>query len=251
VYSFAAFSPLHFACIAVVAAITALAIAIRRRRQAVPLPAGPIERAVGYAYLAWWIGGFAWLRIGPLYDPMTTYPLQLCHWCGAAAGLVLITAHPILRAFVYFCGLGLCTQAVITPSLTEGVHLFPFWFFWTTHGMIIGVAVYDIAARGYRPGWRDFAYACAAAAFYVLVVLPVDLVTGWNYGFVGPSRPDVPSIVDMLGAWPHRLVHIVALSGGVMFLLLLPWLFVGQGLPITVRTSINSGKNERSSARLR
>ncbi len=142
---------------------------------------------------------------------------------------MLITGHPLLRAFVYFCGLGLCTQALITPSLVEGPAQFPFWFFWSTHGMIVGVACYDLAARGYRPGWRDFGVACVAAAFYVLFVLPIDLVTGWNYGFVGPSRPDVPSIVDLLGPWPRRLIAIVAIAAAVMFALLVPWLLARRG----------------------
>lgn len=225
-HSFGAYSWLHVAAVLAILAVTGLAVTVRRRRAPVPLvPAGPVERAVGYAYLAWWIGGFVFLRFGPLYDPPTTYPLQLCHWCGAAAALVLVGAHPMLRAFVYFCGLGLCTQAVLTPSLAEGPAQFQFWFFWTNHGMIIGVAIYDIAARGYRPGWRDFAVGCAAALFYVLVVLPVDLVTGWNYGFVGPSRPDVASIVDLLGPWPRRLAAIAAIAAAAMFVLLVPWLF--------------------------
>ena len=224
--SFVAHSWFHLVVVALIVALTGIAIVVRRRRAPAPLPAGPIECAIGYAYLAWWIGGFLWLRFGPLYDAPTTYPLQLCHWCGAAAALVLVTAHPLLRAFVYFCGLGLCTQAIITPFLVEGPAQFPFWFFWTTHGMVLAVPIYDIAARGYRPGWRDLAFACAAAAFYVLFVLPIDLVNGWNYGFVGPSSPGVPSIVDFLGPWPLRIASIAAISAGVMFLLYAPWLVV-------------------------
>jgi hypothetical integral membrane protein (TIGR02206 family) len=224
VQDFAAFSLLHGATLATIAALTVVAIVVRRRRAPAPLPPGPIERTVAYGYLALWVGAFAWLRVGPLYDPPTTYPLQLCHWCGAAAALVLVTAHPLLRAMVYFCGVGLCTQALITPSLVEGPAQFPFWFFWSTHGMIVGVAAYDIAARGYRPTPRDFGWACAIAVFYVLLVLPIDLMTGWNYGFVGPGRPDVPSIVDVLGPWPLRLVTIGAISAAAMGLLLLPFL---------------------------
>jgi hypothetical integral membrane protein (TIGR02206 family) len=224
--TFTAHSWFHLAVVAAIVAIMAVAIVVRRRRDPAPTPAGPVERAIGFGYLAFWVGGFLWLRFGPLYDPPTTYPLQLCHWCGAAAALVLVTAHPILRAVAYFCGLGLCTQAIITPFLVEGPAQFPFWFFWTTHGMILAVPIYDVAARGYRPGWRDFRIACVAAVFYVLVVLPVDLVTGWNYGFVGPSSPEVPSIVDFLGPWPQRLALIVAISAGAMFLLYLPWLWV-------------------------
>jgi hypothetical integral membrane protein (TIGR02206 family) len=115
---------------------------------------------------------------------------------------------------------------VITPGLTEGPALFPFWFFWATHGMVIGVPIYDVAARGYRPSVRDFGVACVAAAFYVAFVLPIDLVTGWNYGFVGPSKPDVATIVDLLGPWPQRLVAIVAVAAAVMAALLLPWIIV-------------------------
>jgi hypothetical integral membrane protein (TIGR02206 family) len=226
VQDFAAFSLLHAVTLAAIAALTLIAIRVRRRRAPAPLPPGPVERAVGYGYLVVWVGAFVWLRFGPLYDPTTTYPLQLCHWCGAAAALVLVTAHPLLRAIVYFCGVGLCTQALVTPALVEGPAQFPFWFFWATHGMIVGVAAYDIAARGYRPTLRDFGWACAAAAFYVLFVLPIDLVTGWNYGFVGPGRPDVPSIVDLLGRWPQRLVAIVAIAFVAMGVLLLPWLAV-------------------------
>jgi hypothetical integral membrane protein (TIGR02206 family) len=224
--TFTAFGATHAAAVVTIALLTAIAIMVRRRRQPHPRPAGPLEVAIGIAYIALWIGAFLWLWRGPLHDPATTYPLQLCYWCAVAAAIVLITAHPLLRAFVYFCGLGLCTQAVITPGLTEGPALFPFWFFWATHGMVIGVPIYDVAARGYRPSVRDFGVACVAAAFYVAFVLPIDLVTGWNYGFVGPSKPDVATIVDLLGPWPQRLVAIVAVAAAVMAALLLPWIIV-------------------------
>jgi hypothetical protein len=85
---------------------TFTAIVIRRRRSPSPLPAGPIERTIGVAYLALWIGAFAWLRVGPLYDPRPRIR------CSSAIGAAppprwsLITGHPLLRAFVYFCGLG-------------------------------------------------------------------------------------------------------------------------------------------------
>jgi len=60
----------------------------------------------------------------------------------------------------------------------------------------------------------------------VLLVLPIDLAFGWNYGFVGPSRPDHPSIVDVLGPWPQRLAAIAAIAAAAMALLLAPWLIV-------------------------
>ena len=221
---FEAFSPLHGVVLIVIATLTAIAIVVRRRRTPNCEPVGPFERSYALAYLVFWVGTFIWLRVGPLYDPLTTYPLQLCHWCGVFASLVLLTGQRILRAILYFCGIGLCTQALITPLLVEGPALFPFWFFWMTHGTVIGVALYDVVARGYRPTARDYGIACLTAFAYVVIVLPIDLATGWNYGFVGPSKPDVPSIVDLLGPWPERLLTIALISVGVMGMLLVPWL---------------------------
>src|SRR4030095_2503490 len=142
------------------------------------------------------------------------------------APLLLLTRGNALRPIVYFWGFALSTQAMITPSLTEGPAIYPFWFFWSTHGMIIGVALYEIAARGYRPTLRDYGIACAAAALYVAIVLPLDLAFDWNYGVVGRRQPEVRSIVDALGPWPERLAIIVALVAAVMGLLLLPWKIV-------------------------
>lgn len=220
--AFRAHSPLHFAVLATIALATWGAIALRRRRDAARIL--PAERAVAGGYLLLWVGSFVWLNVGPRHDPLTTWPLQMCHWVAALDAVVLAWPGRALRAIAYFCGLALCTQALVTPSLVEGPAEWPFWFFWLTHAMIVAVPVYDIAGRGYRPGMRDFGIACAAAIGYVAMILPVNLATGWNYGFVGPSKPDVPSIVDLLGPWPQRLAAIVAIAFSAMALLLLPWL---------------------------
>ena len=216
------FTGLHAVVLAAIFGITALAIAMARRS---PLPAGPTaaERAVGIAYIVAWVTTYSFLLFPPLHEPAKTYPLQLCHWNALAAALLLATRWNALRPIVYFWGFALSTQAMITPSLTEGPAIYPFWFFWSTHGIIIGVALYEVFARGYRPTPRDYGLACAAAALYVAIVLPLDLAFGWNYGFVGPSKPEVRSIVDALGPWPERLASIFALVAGAMALLLLPW----------------------------
>jgi hypothetical integral membrane protein (TIGR02206 family) len=230
--TFRSFGALHAGTLGAIALLIAVAILVAWRR-APSLRPTAMERAMGWAYLAAWATTFAFLAFPPLLDPPKTYPLQLCHWTGLAAGLYLIARWRWLRPIVYFWGLALCTQALITPTLIEGPAIWPFWFFWATHGLIVGVAAYDVIVLGYRPGLRDYGIACAAAAAYVAMILPVNLAFGWNYGFVGPSKPDVPTLVDLLGPWPERLAIIVPLVAGVMFLLLLPWMLarrLGAGL---------------------
>jgi hypothetical integral membrane protein (TIGR02206 family) len=222
--AFRAYSAWHYAMLLAIGLALAIAIGLRRRRAVDAWATGPMERAVALGYLAVWIGSFVWLRFSRYYDPLTTYPLQMCHWCAVIAAVSLIRPYRALRAIAYFCGLALCTQAIITPGLTEGPALYRFWFFWVSHGIVLGVPLYDVAARGYRPHWRDYAIGCVAALAYVAIVLPIDLATGWNYGFVGPGKPETPSIVDFLGPWPLRLVWIVLLAAAAMFVLLVPWM---------------------------
>lgn len=57
---------------------------------------------------------------------------------------------------------------------------------------------------------------------YVAFTLPVNLLLYANYGFTGPSRPHNPSIIDVLGPWPERLLLIVPLAGLALFIVLAP-----------------------------
>ena len=220
--NFRAFGPWHAAALGAIAGLTLLAILLARRSEPAAR-ATPLERALGWAYLAAWLTTYTYFFFSPLHEPAKTLPLQLCHITAALAALLLITRWQWLRPLVYFWGLALCTQALATPSLTEGPALYPYWFFWSTHGMIVGVALYEVFARRYRPALRDYGVACAAAAAYFALVLPLDIAFGWNYGFVGPDKPELRTIVDALGPWPLRLAPMVALVAAAMGLLLLPW----------------------------
>lgn len=224
--SFRMFSGLHALVLTAIVAITWAAVHLGRQRQS-----RTAERALGWAYVAAWFTTYLFLLFPPLSEPAKTLPLQLCHLTALAAAVLLITGWRWLRPLVYFWGIALCTQALITPALTEGPALYPFWFFWATHGLIVGTAVYDVFARGYRPDWRDYGIACAGAAIYVAVVLPLNLAYGWNYGFVGPSKPEVRTIVDVLGPWPERLALIFPVVALAMAILVLPWRIARKDRP--------------------
>jgi hypothetical integral membrane protein (TIGR02206 family) len=148
----------------------------------------------------------------------------MCHLTALAAGLYLATRNRALAALLYFWGFALCTQALLTPTLQEGPATPVFWYFWLSHGMIVGVGAYALAVHGYRPTWRDWRIACLAAAVYAAVAIAVDLALGANYGFLGPTKPEQPTIVDLLGPWPARLVVIFALVAAAMAMLMLPWI---------------------------
>jgi len=61
------------------------------------------------------------------------------------------------------------------------------------------------------------------AVLSIALVLPLDIAFGWNYVFVGPSKPQVRTIVDLLAPWPERLGLIALIAAAAMALVLLPW----------------------------
>lgn len=217
---FQAFSFTHGAALAVIAGATLAAVRVARRS---PDRAAPAERAIGAGFVALWLAMHGWWLLPPRLNPTTTLPLQMCHWTALAAGLYLATRWRPLAPILYFWGFALCTQALLTPTLGEGPATHVFWYFWLSHGMIIGVATYAIVVHGYRPSWADWRVACIAAAVYAAAVIPIDILIGANYGFLGPTAPDQPTIVDLLGPWPARLALIFALVAGAMAALMVPW----------------------------
>ncbi|MGA0024997.1 MAG: TIGR02206 family membrane protein [Burkholderiales bacterium] len=187
--SFRAFSITHALAVATLALLIVVWIAATRKA---PASAGPsaVERALAWINLAIWFAAHLWWIIPPALDVRTTLPLQLCHVAAILASVVLLTRRRWARTLVYFWGIGLSTQAILTPSLTDPPDSIWFWGFWQQHG---------------------FRLACLATCAYLLAILPLNLLLGANYGFVGDSTPETPSIVDVLGPWPQRLVIIIAL----------------------------------------
>jgi hypothetical integral membrane protein (TIGR02206 family) len=219
---FEPFSALHAAALLAIAVATVAAIrAVPRSRR--PAGAPNVERALGVAFIATWVAVHGWWLLPPRLDPVKTLPLQMCHWAALGAGLYLVTRARWLAALLYFWGFALCTQALLTPALEEGPTTHVFWYFWLSHGMIVGVAAYALAVHGYRPTWRDWRFAAAAGGAYAAVAIAVNLAIGANYGFLGPSKPDLPTIVDALGPWPLRLPIICAIVVGAMAVMMLPW----------------------------
>lgn len=198
------------------------------RRQADEARPTAFEKSLAIANLLLWATAHGWWLMPPQLDLKTTLPLQMCHLASVVASLALLTRARVWRTLLYFWGIGLCTQALITPSLTDPPGTIWFWAFWLQHGFIMAVVVYDLVVYRYRPRWRDYGIACAAAVAYLTLVLPLDIALGANYGFVGDSRPETPSVVDVLGPWPERLAIIVALVAAVMAALMLPWRLVAS-----------------------
>ncbi|QOJ01738.1 MAG: TIGR02206 family membrane protein [Phycisphaeraceae bacterium] len=186
----------------------------------------------GWASVVMMSGAFVYYGF---FDPAFRWdfnlPLQVCDLVAFFAGLAVLTGNRWLRTVTVFWGLGMCTQAFLTPTVQVGLGHLHFWYFWLSHTIIVGSALYLLSVPHYRPGARDYVVACASLGMYVALVMPLNIHFEWNYGFVGRSRPGTTTILDALGPWPLRVYWLGALSFASMGVVLVITSLVGRWGP--------------------
>jgi hypothetical integral membrane protein (TIGR02206 family) len=220
---FVPFSGLHLitvaACSVLVLAATSAGRALRQRGAE-----APFRNGLAVFALCYWFGYVIWWNWNGL-DIDGGLPLHLCGFNGLVAPFALLTRSRWLRATLYFWTFTLTLQAFIQPELHEGPALATFWAFWAGHTIIMSLAVYDILVLGFRPDWSDVGRVLAVSLAYVALVMPIDLILGVNYGFIGNPPPvkSLPPFIDAMGPWPRRAFIVIGLAAVGFVLALLPW----------------------------
>lgn len=188
-----------------------------------------LRRALVAFAICYWIVYNVWWNWHGL-DPRTGLPLQICDINGLLAPLALLTRWRWARAALYFWTAALTLQAFIQPALKFGPASPIFWAFWIAHTIIFASAVYDIVVLGFRPTWRDLGRAVIASAAYVAVVMPINVVLGANYGFLGNPADvsEVPPFINALGPWPLRAIIVIAMAPVGFVIVLVPWLIAAR-----------------------
>ena len=214
---------MHAVVVVAFCAITLTCVLLSRRFRFSTLRL-TIEKTVGWGSLLLFgiINNEFWLHT-ERFSASRSLPLHVCDVTLLLVPAVLVFNWRPARVILYYFGLGLSTQGFITPDLHEGPSYWPFWSFWMLHFLVVGTSLYDVAARGFRPTWRDLRFAIIVSLGYVAVLLPIDVVFGWNYGYVGPSKPEQPTLIDVLGPWPWRVPVMVGMGFLVFTLMTLPW----------------------------
>jgi hypothetical integral membrane protein (TIGR02206 family) len=178
-----------------------------------------------------------WYLMPERFTIERSLPLQFCDVGPWIAAIALLTQKRWARAMLYYWGIGLCTQAFITPTLSEGLLHTRFWWFWLGHTHIIGASIYDIVARGYRPTWSDFRTMLKLSAVYTVFCVTLNAITGLNYGYLGPVQPGARTIIDVLGPYPWRILILMVIAFTTFFALTAIWRPAREGKPLTSSAS--------------
>jgi hypothetical integral membrane protein (TIGR02206 family) len=217
-----AFSPNHFLILTAfaLATIVACAVGIKHRGSSRLRRA---ECLAGWVMLGLWTITTVYWLLPANYGIGISLPLHMCDLTGLLAPIVLLTTLRWPRTLLYFWGLGLSINGILTPVLDHGPLHLTFWLYWLTHTAIIGTAIYDVIARDYRPNFRDCLIAIGACAIWLATVLAVDLSLDLNYGYVGNVTPERPTVIHTLGPWPLRVYKMIVAVLALFMGMWLPW----------------------------
>lgn len=225
--TFTQFSAFHLLCVAVCVVAVVIVCGVGRRL----LLQGQIAResrfcsalggsmgviAIGYTAYFLAPSNFSWQR---------SLPLQFCDLLVLLAPLALLTSVRWIRTLVVFWGIGLSTQAFVSPIVRVGYTHTYFWLFWGSHLAIVMAAAYLFTVHRYRATGRDLLTVTAAMVIYTAAIVPLNIAIDANYGFAGRTKPDAATIMDVLGPWPLRLVWMFLIQQTLMVVL---WLVLRE-----------------------
>lgn len=174
---------------------------------------------LGWSIAAWQAFATVWRVLPGQWDLNESLPFHLCRWTGSIAAVCLIAGDRPgwrwSRALMFFWGLGLSVQGFITPMWNHGAASMEFWLYWVGHVQIVGVAVYDLVVRGFRPRGKDLLLAVVAGVGFAVIVGSVNRALGTNYSYLGSWDYERASVVDRLGPYPGRMF---AMAGGALMI---------------------------------
>ena len=110
----------------------------------------------------------------------------------------------------------------VTPALAADFPDLRFVVFWAMHILVVWAAVFLTFGLGHRPDWSGYRRTVALTATWMLVLYPLNLLLGTNYGFVN-GKPGTGSLLDLLGPWPVYLAVEVVIVALVWALMTWPW----------------------------
>jgi hypothetical integral membrane protein (TIGR02206 family) len=212
----------HWAMLALLVALVAVCVPLARRIRGTEREV-QAYRWCGWALLVWSIGWWVWGMLPENWNPAESLPLHYSDALRLIAAFALITRRPFWLALLFFWGLTLNLQAVITPSLNYYVSpVVEFVDYWSFHLLVQLAAIVIVWGYGYRPSWREYWWAFGSAMAWAVVAGVGNVISGANYGFLA-HKPPTASALDAMPEWPWYVPILLLLVGGVWALMTWPF----------------------------
>jgi hypothetical integral membrane protein (TIGR02206 family) len=165
-------------------------------------------------------------------------PLQLCDLAELTAAYALWSQRKWASTLVYYWGLPLSSQALITPDLhAPDFPSHDFVTFFALHLLVVWAAIYLTWGYGIRPTWHSYRFAVITTLAWGTFTFVFNALAGSDYGFLN-RKPANASLLSLLGPWPFYVLAEIAIVGVVWALMTWPWERNRRRRPSTVSPAV-------------
>lgn len=215
------FGPVHLAVLGLFVLGGVVAVVAGRRLRSRPAAEARV-RVVAGVVIVLACGPFETLNwIHAVHHARYSLPIQICDVGWLVATIALLTGSRAWSGLLYYWGLTLCIQGVITPDLP---HVFPqvqFFGYWVRHLVPPWAALYVIGS-GVGPRWREYRITVVATLAMTGGAEMLNRLFGSNYDYLD-AKPSSGSILNLFGPWPWYVVVEMLLVLGFWALMTWPW----------------------------
>lgn len=181
-----------------------------------------VHRWAAVAVLAVAVPRLLWELSPGEINPRTSYPIHLSDLSWMVAAFALWTGRRRAAQLLYYWGLVLVPQAMLTPDL---VNTFPnprYLLFWAIHLLVVWVAVYLTWSGRARPTWSGYRFTLLVTLVWLVATMTFNAVMETNYGYLN-AKPPRGSILDFFPEWPWYVGVQILLVAAVWALMTWPW----------------------------
>ena len=221
---FQAFTPQHYLLIGIFLAVAGALVVLGRSRRTRGAD-DRFDRAFAVAIVVVTVPSQLYQLAPWDFSLGSSLPLALCDFAWIVAAWALWTHHPVPTALIYYWGLTLTTQAIITPSLGEAFPDPRYFMFWSMHFLIVWSAVYLTFGLGLGPAGASTGSHSRSPSRGPCSPTPSTSLVDVNYGYL-VRKPSSASLLDLLGPWP---IYVFASLGVLLVgwaLITWPWVAV-------------------------
>jgi hypothetical integral membrane protein (TIGR02206 family) len=162
---------------------------------------------------------FAATRIGQgTFDPVYHLPLQISNLILIWTGLSLLFNRKIWYVLTIFWALPGAIASVTFPVINNTFPHTDYIFFWVSHAVLLGFVVFLFHYRNFQLSLKDFGVSMGIFVAYIVLIYPLNLILGSNYGFLNrlPSSVALPQVMTSPGVYLPVLLLILTVTSMII-----------------------------------
>lgn len=156
------------------------------------------------------------------WDIQRSLPFHLCHTAYFLAHYALWTRKQWAFSILFYWGLTLTPQALITPILPYDVPHVQALMFWGLHFFVVWSAAFMTWGLGMRPKWENLKQTAMVTLCFMVAIFIFNDLFGTNYLYLN-HKPENPSLIDWLGPWPVYPFVMATIGISLWALITLPY----------------------------